>query len=500
MALRTSIICIDGPIYVASAQAIESGDFRSALFEGGVNLYSFILAALHHCGLSWETVGTWWGVLMGTLVLLPLWGWVRRQFDDRVALVACLLYIVHPKFIIESPEVTRDPTFWFLFMLSIYFMWRAVTEIRYGYFLAAGTTTTLAALTRIEGLLLLVPFALWILWRLLSLRTNRKSLLLGALICTPAFAILLGTMSFILLRHHIEWPPIRTTPFLRIQVWVQSILGMETVTDIGIGNAGGLGDRVPFGRMLKIFFPTMTRGLAPLFALLMFGGIWVWRRVWFRRDHQAMFLAGILLAVAIWVQLWCDGNLSRRYALPIVLMGVPFASLALLELMAKAQHLVQRFGYSEHRQRLTAFATLAFVLISGTIHAMKTTDESRQLAAEVGFWIKTDFQTPPRLVGPSFMERIINYYASTSDYVTLPADAEDASILELVAQRRPDVVILWPTKQLNDKRCNALAARMQAIGLRPVAANSLPEATDRFYVLVRSTERIGRANTSVQAR
>ena len=61
---------------------------------------------------------------ISSLVVLPLWGWVRRQFDDRVALVACLLYITHPKFIVESPEVMCDPTFWFFFTLAMYCMWR----------------------------------------------------------------------------------------------------------------------------------------------------------------------------------------------------------------------------------------------------------------------------------------------------------------------------------------------------------------------------------------
>ena len=89
-----------------------------------------------------------WSLLISSLVVLPLFGWVRRQFDDRVALVACLLYAVQPKLIAWSPEIMRDPTFWFLFTLSIYLLWRAVTEVRPGWFVAAGVAVALACLKR----------------------------------------------------------------------------------------------------------------------------------------------------------------------------------------------------------------------------------------------------------------------------------------------------------------------------------------------------------------
>jgi len=147
-------------------------------------------------GLDWELAAGLWGVTVSSLVVLPLWGWVRRQFDDRVALVACLLYAVNPKFIEWSPEVMRDPTFWLLFMLAIYWLWRAVTEVRYAYFIAAGTAIILASLTRIEGLFLLIPLDAM---DLLALRGASgpiaRKLLLGAVLCLVVFPALLATVN-----------------------------------------------------------------------------------------------------------------------------------------------------------------------------------------------------------------------------------------------------------------------------------------------------------------
>ena len=135
MALRIPSVCPDGVVYINAAQAIEAGNLRQGLTDMSLNIYPLILLALHRAGLDWELAAAVWGVAISSLVVLPLWGWARRQFDDAVALVACLLYAVHPKMIEWSPEVMRDPTFWFLFMLAIYWLWQAITRVSYGYFL-----------------------------------------------------------------------------------------------------------------------------------------------------------------------------------------------------------------------------------------------------------------------------------------------------------------------------------------------------------------------------
>ena len=130
---------------------LEAGHLRAAFRQMALNVYPVILLLLHRLGLDWELAAMLWGVVVSSLVVLPLWGWVRRQFDDRVALVACLLYAVHPKFIEWSPEAMRDQTFWLLFMLAIYWLWRAVTEVRYGWFIAAGGAITLGVVDPHRG-------------------------------------------------------------------------------------------------------------------------------------------------------------------------------------------------------------------------------------------------------------------------------------------------------------------------------------------------------------
>jgi hypothetical protein len=480
-ALRIPSICIDGAVYVNTARALEAGNIRAALFEGAVNLYAVILMLLHRFGLEWEVAGAAWGVTISSLVVLPLWGWVRRQFDDRVALLACLLYAVHPKFIIESPEVMRDATFWFLFMLAIYSLWRAVAEVRYGWFIAAGAAITLSVLTRIEGIFLVIPLVLWTFWRFLALQEGRRKLLVGATACVLVFPLLLGLVNIIWLAGHADVATIRVSPLARVQPWLASLLGHEaTEQDEAFGSAPHL------GRMLWVFVPTMTRGLAPIFALLMFGGMWGWRRLWARRDHQALFITAVILLVGIWVQLWIDNNISRRYALPIVLMASPFAALGLWGLMARIQRIGQWLGWQERRQRVVAGLVLVGILFSGLGHTLTSNYDTRRMMADLGRWTGQAFADSPTVVGPSAFARIVPYYAAKGSYVVFPYAASDASMLKLVAENRADVVILWAAKPLGAARCLALRDQLKSQGLEPLAAGSFPKPVADIYVLARA--------------
>jgi hypothetical protein len=152
------------------------------------------------------------------------------------------------------------------------------------------------------------------------------------------------------------------------------------------------------------------------------------------------------------------------------------------------QQLSARFGWRDRSGRAVAMVTMLTVLMLGVGHAMTSTDEPRRMAADVGHWLRHEFPTTPTVAGPPFMSRIVSYYShsDSSSYVTLPLDASDASILDLVARNKADVVILWPTKHLSAERCTALVDRLKPAGLTPIGPDILPVATGKVYVLVRA--------------
>ena len=484
MAFRIPSVCPDGVQYIHRARAIEAGDLRTA-FQDSLNIYPVILAVVHRVGIDWELAAALWGVTISSLVVLPLWGWLRRQFDDRVALVACLLYVVQPKMIEWSPEIMRDQTFWFLFALSIYWLYRAVTEVHYGYFLGTGAAITLASLARVEGLFLLIPLVLWTFWRLLALQSGRRQLLTGAVLCVLVFPLLVLLINVGWVCSRSGWTSIYLSPLARVRPWLEFVLGRD---------AGDGGDAPPlrFGRMIWVFIPTMTRGLAPIFALLMFGGIWGWRHVWRRRDQQTLFWTAVIIMCGIWIQLWFDRAICPRYALPIVLMASPFAALGLLGLMARLVRIAQCIHCGPRGQYAVMAAVAGVIVATNFVDAMTSNTkyfEARRTAEELGHWVQREFSTPPVLVGPMDITPIVSYYSHNSPYQTFRWEAGDATILRVIAENHADIVLLPPGKLLKPQRCLMLVGRMKGLGLEPVVPAGLAPGSVDLYVLVRNSKK-----------
>ncbi len=494
-AVRVPSICVDGVIYIHAAKALESGNLRAALWEGGFNIYPAILAALHRVGFGWETGAALWGAVLSSLVVLPLWGWVRRQFDDRVALAACLLYAAHPRFIIESPEVMRDPTFWFFFMLAIYWLWRAVAEVRYRYFAAAGAAVALACFTRIEGLVLLVPLTLWTFWRWWALVEQRGKLLAGAALCVGAVPLLLLLVNAVLLCSGSDWTMMRLSPLARVHQWTASLLGAQ------VERGNQLSPPLPVGRMAWRFFPTLTRSFSPVFALLMFGGIWGWRRVWSRRDHQALFVTAAAILLGIWIQLWYERytkSISPRYALPIVLMASPFAGLGLLGLLGRLQRIAAGLGRRAPRpQVVTAAALLALVAPAAADVANNTLTHAgtRRTVIEVGRWAKREFGPAPAIVAPFDLAPIVGFYAESPTCARYRYGEGAAAIAAMAAAAQADVVLLPAREPPDSGPGTPLAGHLKRLKLEPVGADVLPEANRDFRVFAR-TDRLARSQPS----
>ena len=212
MARKLETICSDGVLYLRVAEAIERGSLERADGRSRANrtLSAGPLPAASGRVSTGKPGSNVWGVLLSTLAVLPLFGWLRRQFDDRVAFVACLLYAVHPKLIEWSPEAVRDPTFWFFFTLSLYLLWRGAEEVDWRRYLAAGLILPLCALTRFEGWFLLFPLVGWSLVRFRWLEAGRGRLVAGAVLCFAALPVVPYCFGKLL-------PPEASCSYLRIE-------------------------------------------------------------------------------------------------------------------------------------------------------------------------------------------------------------------------------------------------------------------------------------------
>jgi hypothetical protein len=479
---RLSSICPDGVLYIRLALALEEGHFQEGFQEMNLNLHPLALMVLHRLGLDWADAGFLWGTATSTLVVLPLFGWIRRQFDDPTAVLACVLYAVHPVFIQWSPEIIRDPAFWFFFTLTLYLSWRAVTEVRWRWFFAAGFSLTLALLTRFEGFLLLIPLVLWAFWRRRALvpPAARRRLLGGTLITLLAFPLLILGVNLIWMQRHENWIFSRLAPLAMVRYWWQGMIAPLTPLP---GASPELQTGVPLFKMIRIFVPNMVKGLSPLFALLLLGGIIRWRRVWFRRDHQPLFIAAMVMFLATWIHAWCAQESCVRYFLPVVLMGAPFAALSLRALILWFPRCLGRFVWHPLAYRLAGMLPVLAIGLIGWAAAFTGPYARRAAEVELAHWIRHQFGPHAILFGSEGVTPVVGYYAELP-WTVLKREMDDDTVLEHVRRLKPDVILVMHTRRKDPQATPQLIKRIEALGFHALDSSRLPEGTEQSLTVV----------------
>ncbi len=447
MAWKIGGICPDAVVYIQVAESFDKGlSFQGMFPRFGLNLYPVALMLLHRAGWDWELAGKIWNVMIACLTVLPLYGWVRRQFDDRVALAAGCLYALHAELIRSSPEGIRDPTFWFFMMLSLYLLWRAITEVRLPFFLLGGLALALAAMTRSEGLFLLVPLLLWSFWR--GTRTHhaprdeyvpalRRKLVLGVMLAVGVFPALSVLAVLFWFRNHAPWEMVRTMPFGFVETWIHAGLAGLSGRDATVSAASCIRGT----KMLGVFASAMFKGMTPVFILFACIGVAGWWHTWKRRDHQVMFYTVLLFLLAIWIHMNVAQETSKRYFLPVALVMSPFAALGLLASSRQLLRWAESRRWSVNARQLASWMPLLLfgVLSLGNVAVCDYRQRAGQ--AELGRWASNEFGPLPALLGPSGATQVVTYYAR-GQYQQFTQHDNERTIEDLMGHAPFDIILL----------------------------------------------------------
>ncbi|MCP3985310.1 MAG: glycosyltransferase family 39 protein, partial [bacterium] len=158
----------DGPIFLALAEAIESGLPDQALAHPFHPLYSALVAVAHGPIASWETAAVFVSVLCGSLAVAALYLFVRDLHGRAAAWIAAFLLAVHPGAIEYTGDIQSEGTYFLCFISAAFLLWRGLRLKSPLLGMAGGLVAGLAYLARPEGLgIALVAGALALLegWR-----------------------------------------------------------------------------------------------------------------------------------------------------------------------------------------------------------------------------------------------------------------------------------------------------------------------------------------------
>lgn len=478
MAWRIPTICVDGTTYVTLAESFEQGDFQvDSIYR--FNLYPLILAILHRCGISWETAGEAWGVIAGTAAVLPLFGWMRRQFNQRVAVVGGLLYAVHPELIEWSPELVRDQTFWLLFTTSCYCLWRAVVEVRIRFFAAAGVCLPAALFCRFEAVFLLIPLVMWTAVRWWHLRESRWRLGFGvaSVAAVPIIAATIlsaGTWRVTELSQVVYVEPLR-----RVENMARTLVADESpLCEVPLSNSP------PFSwRLAWKFLRISERGLTAFYGLFLIVGLTAYARLFFRSDHLPITLLGLGVSAGIWIHLWFTGEASSRYVLSIAIVAMRPAALCLMRLNHFVLRRLERLQDVRVNLQLAAAAAPAVIAVFGLADAWSTQYDSRAAKAQLGLWIRDECGERCVVAGADEQLAIVGFYARAV-LLKLSTHADARQLFDEIDRSHADCIIV-SQPPLSDAASRALWEGHGALGFEQVDEARLPTDGKETLFLVR---------------
>jgi 4-amino-4-deoxy-L-arabinose transferase-like glycosyltransferase len=476
-AAHLDVICSDGAYYIQCATAFETGNIKQAFQYTGRNIYQPILFAAKMVAGDFENGGKFWGVLVATLTVLPLWGLFRRLFDDRTAAVACFLYAIHPGLIKWAVEPIRDPTYWLLFVLTLYCVERARQSPSPRWFVASGLLTGLSVLTRTEGWLLLIPSLFVVAFPLAKPPRNWSVALVSFLLITviPVLAVAVPIGYFA-----------GDSDALNLESITGQVDGRRLIaTEVTCARFPGLSS--PFistrgsSRLDLTYLEKLAKAYSPGIGLLCLIGLMRFWRLLLKPVHVATAVMNLLLLIAIGYYLRRHGDINTRYYMPVLICSLPFAALQFLKMPSDIATLIKAFPV---RPRFV-YALIFILLTPSAIVAVYRAPEADLVEmAELGRALRVEHGD--NFVLASFGNPfLVSYYASPRKYVGLAEPPSELTWHQINATH-PDVIVLYGQAEQVDGIANFLDFHKE-LEFTPVEPQATIKSRKTFRVYVSQT-------------
>ncbi len=535
------VLWSDSLHYLHASLALERGDFDVGFLEFGLNLYTLVLIPLRHLGIEWQIAGKYFGVVVASLAVLPLWGWLRRMFDYRTATLASLVYALHGKLIAISPLIIRDSTFWFLLVLSLYCLWRAIGELRLGFFLAAGVTITLAIFTRTEGWLLLIPLVGWGACRWPSAKGKRLGLMIRCALCIAVVPAAVALLNFTWLRDHPRWdffrpshvrlalrwwngasgipgpdrpivPPAPAAPIgspspvaapLAAATLPVKKAGVEphatSLSPIYVPTAAPPEQSMPGWVLTFKFMERVAKACTWIGCLLLLVGLARAWRIFLRPEHLVLCGMNLSLLLISRIRYATVVGLDFRYFMPLVIIAVPWMALGLEKLIGDALWLLRKVkGDSRRASRVLVGGLVAVSVACSLLDGPMPASADMRKHADLGRWIINRLGPDRAIAGNVDHFSIEVFYShgqvigtfSPGECMLVPMPAE-------LADRKADVVVLWTDRSITPEYREIITPEHREViverltqycGYRRVDAAELPADEKELLVFVRRDE------------
>lgn len=154
------VIAADGPSYIAIAREI----LEHHTAKGSIHyppFYPLLIAIVSLVTKDFESAGMIISLVMGSLLLVPVFLLGRSLFGRDVGYIAAAIALVWPEFVSLSGVVLAHSTYFTLLTAGLYLLWVSMTKERVLVAVVGGATLAVAYLSRQEAFISLFAVCLF---------------------------------------------------------------------------------------------------------------------------------------------------------------------------------------------------------------------------------------------------------------------------------------------------------------------------------------------------
>ena len=382
----TYIINPDGVLYIHQARAIYYGQWEKIISCALSYLpnYSIFIAGVYVFLNHWVTAAKTVSLLFGSAALVPLYFLSKCFFEEKISVLATLLFAVIPVLVGRSVDVVREPVCWFFLVLGLYLFVSRIHQNKYRLFLFLSCVSYLmAAWARIEAVLFIVVSCFYIV-----VVNQERRLEKLAIFVAPFLLVVVLSFSVV----EISGQPVNylhradeVGTKLRLAISQYQKLRTELTVLAGQYQDGFLEFFVPEARKnvwLIAFGTLLNRVLEaffyPLFLIFAIGLGGAWGRI--KEDRRVLYFAllaasGLILLYVHTLHTWM---LYYRNMAIVIFPCLVFAGFGLERIV---RYLQSRFGLKES---LAVTIVCLLILVSALPKNLKPRASDQRIFREIG--------------------------------------------------------------------------------------------------------------------
>lgn len=422
------LIAEDGILYIDMARALAAGQYDPELF-GRYAYYAFfplLIVPFHKLLGEWVLAGQMISTICGALTVIPLYLLGRQMFEEKIAFLGALFYIVCPNLVRYSAEVLRDIPHILFFTTALWLGYKGIKDNKLILIGLAGVSIALSAFLRIEGLTLLAALPLFLVWQRAKshISWRRCAAACGVLFSVVACIVILGGL--VLARERIQISERQVVKakgcLLSLEYSTAERLEQEIERKGLSRRAENFFDIAIKHRFVlylyQIYYKTVK--VFNILFLLFLVGLITRKTISYRRDEFLLFAVYITLVPVFMLYLNLTNYLSTRYPFPLVVPSLIWSGVGFVELRERIGLWMKKTDchLKEHARRWLTPLLLVIICVPLLLMAWAPHRKEKLELKEVGLWLKEHRYHNSVIVGQREFSRLAFY--ADAKFVEVP--------------------------------------------------------------------------------